>query len=172
MDATNTDPKTAIETAAAHLGLTMSAVFIPWDKSRKAGEKTPSLNWKVTILKNGKPFFTCDYTAGIGHCPSYDKFPLTLFVAERTASECGSGRSRKDGKPILPELADVLSSLVLDAEAIDYPTFESWASALGFDTDSRAAEKTYRARLESALAIRAAIGEGGLTMLRQAADGY
>ncbi len=44
-----------------------------------------------------------------------------------------------------PTISDVLSCLATDAGLIEGETFETWASALGFDTDSRKAEKTYNA---------------------------
>jgi hypothetical protein len=50
----------------------------------------------------------------------------------------GSGWKR------LPVLADVLDSLASDASWVDQP-FKDWAAYLGFDPDSRKAEKVYRA---------------------------
>lgn len=44
-----------------------------------------------------------------------------------------------------PTVADVLSCLALDASVLKAMTFEDWASDLGYDTDSRQAEATYRA---------------------------
>jgi hypothetical protein len=43
-----------------------------------------------------------------------------------------------------PELADVLYCLLLDAGAMD-ETFESWCGNFGYDSDSRAAEKVWKA---------------------------
>ena len=42
-----------------------------------------------------------------------------------------------------PTAEDVLGCLLLDCDALDYE-FEEWASNLGFDPDSRKAEKTYK----------------------------
>jgi len=51
------------------------------------------------------------------------------------------GEAHKD-PPTLPEVLDCLAS---DASGyLNAATFEDWASELGFDTDSRKAEHTYR----------------------------
>ena len=68
-----TEKETQITDTAAKLGLTMTADFVPWSLSRNAGEKDPSLNWKITLHKDGRPFLTTDYMAGSGHCPSYNQ---------------------------------------------------------------------------------------------------
>lgn len=46
----------------------------------------------------------------------------------------------------MPELADVLSSLVLDASCWDNArTFEDFCDEFGYDPDSRSAERIYEA---------------------------
>ena len=176
-----------IEATAAKLGLTMTAKFVPWSLSRNAGEKEPSLNWKVTILRNGKEIMTMDYMAGCGHCPShkqtFGKKPYGYDDVIRWECEhgkrgqwshnrdCAVLHVRMDG-PIMPKLADVLHSLAMDADAIEYKDFEAWASEFGYDVDSRKAEATYRACLDIALKLRAAMGDAGLQELREAVSGY
>lgn len=44
-----------------------------------------------------------------------------------------------------PSAADVLSCLVSDAVSVESEDFEGWADSLGYDTDSRKAERTYKA---------------------------
>lgn len=45
-----------------------------------------------------------------------------------------------------PTAADVLSCLVSDAVSVEQePDFEGWAESLGYDTDSRKAERIYEA---------------------------
>lgn len=53
--------ETAKQTAQAALdalGLTVESVFVPWSRSRNKGEKSPSLNWIVTVKRNGKDVLT------------------------------------------------------------------------------------------------------------------
>jgi hypothetical protein len=45
-----------------------------------------------------------------------------------------------------PELADVVSALIMDASTIEYASsFENFAAELGYDSDSRTAERLYKA---------------------------
>lgn len=172
--------KEKIEQAASELGLTMGAKFIPWSNSRNAGEKQPSLNWSVTIKRAGRDVLTTDYMAGCGHCPSYKQGNSNACRAMAVNAECETGFAhsiesmspKKTNKPILPDLADVLHSLASDASVIDCGSFEEWASEFDYDTDSRKAEAAYRACLEIALKLRAAIGDDGLTKLREACQDY
>lgn len=175
------DAKARIEDTARELGLTMEAEFVPFSKSRNKDEKNPSLNWRVTLHRNGREILTTDYMAGSGHCPAY-KSPehgrpgfMSIERDKAIRIECEEGKrvlTYGYGNPIVPELADVLYSLVADASAIDYATFEDWASEHGYYTDSRSAEKTYRACLETALKLRSAIGDDGLHKLRVACQDY
>lgn len=182
--ATKTESEFKIERAAEQLGLTMTAEFIPWSQSSRKGEKNPSLNWKVSLAKTGRVFLDTDYTAGIGRCPSYKPGPMTVVQKEVFRLECEQGKacfyadgmgramSRSGEKTILPRLADVIYSLVSIAEAIDYPTFEEWADTFGYESDSRKAEATYRAHLDIGLRLHSAIGDSGLSLLREACQDY
>lgn len=167
-----------IEATAADLGLTVKAEFVPWSLSRRAGEKGPSLNWKVTLVRNGRAVLTTDYSAGAGHCPSYKPGRQSVDDAARLKQECESGRSMLSrglggrSQRILPKTADVLASLVMDADALERGTFEEWAGDFGYDTDSRTAEGIYRACLEIGLKLRNGLGEDGLKRLREACEGY
>ena len=70
------------------------------------------------------------------------------------------------------ERADVLHSLVSDSDVLNYNSFESWASELGYDLDSRKAEGIYRACLSFSLALRNGLGEQLLADLREAVQDY
>lgn len=177
--------------ALAELGLTIEAEFIPFSRSRNAGKdstfKGPCLNWKVRVLHKGREILATDYSAGSGHCPAY-KLSVkeaggrdSLMRAELVEWECENGypASRMGGlyrrpgsKPLMPEATDVLYSLVSDSDALDYGTFEEWAPNLGYDPDSRKAEAIYRTCLEFALKLRNAVGEAGLSTLREAFQDY
>lgn len=177
-------PAQRIERVAASLGLTMTAVFVPWSQSRNKDIKEPSLNWKVTIHKVGCVVLTTDYCAGCGHCPSYNtlKGPKnTVYNDGILRRECETGNralsvvgspARSMGQPILPSLPDVLHSLALDADVLNHSTYEDWAGDFGYDKDSRKGEAIYRACLEIALKLRNALGEDGLKQLREACQDY
>lgn len=170
------------------LGLTMTAEFVPWSRSRsfKANAKLTdrNLNWKVTILKAGREILTTDYSAGLAHCPSYkqswnwqpsvDEAKAIEFETEngRTSRDFGSLGWKVGGKPIEPDLADVLHSLASDCDVLDYSTFEEWAPEFGYDPDSRKAEGIYRECIKLALALRNGLGEPALVRLREAFQDY
>jgi len=89
-----------------------------------------------------------------------------------TRQERVDGLVIKPTIPLVPKDADVMHSLSLDASVLDTGTFEEWASEFGYDTDSRAAEATYRACLDIALKLRSMIGEAGMQLLRDAGQDY
>lgn len=163
-------------------GITVESVFVPWSQSRNKGEKQPSLNWRVTVKRDGREIVTTDYGAGSAHCPAYqlkDRF----LKAEAIRWECEHGNrahvmaslssvGRADNKPLWPKSEDVLASLAMDSDVIDAGGFEEWASSFGYDVDSRKAEAIYRACLDIALKLRSGLGENGLAALRAACQDY
>lgn len=175
------------------LGLAVESVFVPWSQSRNKDEKVLdhngkptkqprySLNWKVTLKRAGREIVTTDYSAGCGHTAAYKAsvkalgLPNCIMRDNAIRHECESGAPWSSGfqkKQHKANPLDVLYSLVMDSDVIDYPTYEEWADALGYDADSRKGEATYRACLEIALKLRAGIGEDGLRQLREAFQDY
>ncbi len=57
-----------------------------------------------------------------------------------------------------PTVADVVACLLLDAGAL-VVSFEEWCSDMGYDSDSREAERTYHACITSGKQARALLGE-------------
>ena len=150
------------------------AEFIPQSKSRNAGEQRPTLNWRVTFSRAGRTL-TTDYSAGIAHLPGYvHKMRRTVADAEYEKRCAESGLCAREfesqglRKIPAPAASDVLHCLLMDAEALDASGFEEWADNLGYDSDSRAAERTYRACLETGLQLRAMIGDELTGRLREA----
>ena len=74
---------------------------------------------------------------------------------------------------VTPQLEDVCHSLLSDGAAhFDSLTFEEWASDLGYDTDSRKAEKTFTACVEIGRAFARSISREKLECLREWACNY
>lgn len=185
---TNQQPET-LQAAVDALGLTYSAEFVPFSKSRNAKKATKpsdySLNWRCTFAK-GSRSLTVDYQQGIGHIPGHrqnTRYTVDEWDALKYACEHGKTvRMRYGAMPSFPSMGaksipaplprDVLYSLAMDASAIDCATFEEWAGDYGYGTDSRAAEKLYRECLRIALELRAMVGDAGLQSLRDAAQDY
>lgn len=61
-------------------------------------------------------------------------------------------------KPVLPNVADLLSSLIIGAYALDV-TFEEWCSEFGFNNDSIKARDTYHASQQNGIRIKRVLGE-------------
>lgn len=164
----------------AKAGVTYSAEFVPQSKSRNATEKEPSLNWRVTLT--GVPIapLTTDYMQGIGHVPNYNalKGPKTTLFNDGYLRNCAE--SGRYGNPdsitriplSAPHAADVVQSLVLDSDVINYGSFEEWAREFGYDEDSRKAEKTYQACRAIALKLRQILGGELIAKLRDALQDY
>ena len=172
-----------IKSTLCDLGLTLKSTFIPFSQSRNKVERIPSLNWRVTVERNGREVLTTDYSAGMGHCPSYKQGARqTLDYMSAINHECETGKTARrkwsgsstifSGADIAPKTEDVFYSLVMDSDVMDAGGFEYWAANYGFDADSRKAEATYRACLDIALKLRAAIGDEGLSRLREAFQDY
>lgn len=175
------------------LGLSIEAAFVPWSQSRNREEKHRSLNWRVTVLVargGAKPraILTTDYSAGIGHAPSYVSYFKTnfdkLLADHAIAAECETGYRHVRGSEHSPDrpskTADKIefdelgfwASLTMDADVLNYRDFEDWAGSLGFDTDSRRADRAYSECVRHAIALRADLGDDGLQKLREAFIGY
>lgn len=172
------------------LGIEYKADFVPFSRSRNKNEKMKSLNWIVTLKKNGVELST-DYMQGQAHVKGYNvkcdqpryKAKIQTEIVTRT---CEEGRryffsprlnrvtrsiKYKRGQP-KPELKDVLYSLSIDSDVLDFSTFEDWASEFGYEADSREAEKIYRACLEIALRMRSMFGDAELSVLMEAFQDY
>lgn len=181
------DPKATFAAALAALDLSITSVFVPWSSSRSYvanGTITDrSLNWIITVHRAGRAVLSTDYTAGLAHAPAYrnDKAygrNYSLLKAEALTYETERGLTHRapgvyaKAAPILPDPTAVLWSILQDADALDAGGFESWAGNFGCSVDSRKAEATYRACVEIALKLRAAIGDEGVKTLRVAAENY
>lgn len=155
--------------------LEIKSVFVPLSESRNAGEKLPTLNYKVSLIKNGKTILTTDYSMGYAHTPGH-KNPQKdcgsrSYHMQHIAEECQKGYALfrapsgsfmpKGGvnhkKWILPDTVDVIYSLLQNGDVLDYSGFESWASDFGYDPDSRKGEKIYKDCLAIALKLNSAI---------------
>ena len=181
----NTGIKDQTGVVLAKHGLTVESEFVPFSKSRNAGEKMPSLNWKITLLHNGRKILTTDYSAGCGHAPSYKQsFKRDYINDQMVAAECEHGGKAKHigvtdfiSVPhklygtIKPESRDVIFSLLMDSEVLDSDGYEGWAGNFGYDEDSRKGEAVYNSCLKIALQFRK-IGESVIAELREAYQDY
>lgn len=162
------------------LKITTTARFIPWSESRNKDEKYPSLNWAVDVYVDGRKILSdVDYMQGSGHCPAYQlPYRNSIDGSALIRKECETGKEWSPGgitsrRPINPPAThEILYSLILDADVLNYPTFEDWAATFGYDPDSRSAEKIYQQCLALALQLRAGIGEPAFSQLLTETEDY
>lgn len=159
--------------------LTMTATHVPSEVEKEISKS--QVRWKIG-LERGRQKYETDYSTGIAHLKGYRQdMKFSTVHNHGVLEECLSkGKSIHPNyiKPgsyklsvIPPELDDVLSCLMMDAEALEYADFEDWATSYCYDVDSREAERIYNACLKTALALRGMFGEEGLRKLRMAFDG-
>lgn len=171
------------------MGVTLSAVFVPFSQSKNKNEKSPSLNWRVTLRYRGRDVIETDYYQGAGHCPAYktpvkfsdgriDKWATGRAVeiecetGRRTVGVNGSGYVSVSKERIPPpSVTDVLYCLLLDASALDAGGFSEWCADMGLNDDSIGARKMYDACIETAVKLRGAFGEKTLSELRDLFEG-
>jgi hypothetical protein len=131
------------------IDLTIDCKFKPWD-----GKGEACLKWDVTLRYHKDSILTCEYTAGVGHCPSYPAYA----AFDECVTGQGPRQNGQNGTPIRPDIKDFVQSICLDSSALDYGSFEEWAREYGYDEDSRKAEKMYRECLKHAIMLRASLG--------------
>lgn len=172
---TETDKQVAELLTSANVSF--SAKFKPVEQPNAKRPSDLQVHWTISI---GDTRF--DYQTGIGHLPkqfaglansrkTMDFQELCRICEEGRYGQVLTHKWHKDNKTH-PTAAGVLYCLLSESDAMDSPTFESWASDLGFDPDSRKAEQTYRACIENGLKLRRAIGEANIVKLRELLQDY
>ena len=165
------DINSDIDKVIAELGIVCASKFIPWSKSKKASEDYRTLNWTITLSRNGKEFLICPYSTGIAFCPSY-RLTWRSTVHKECEWECEHGLDFQDHMPIVPDTRDVIFCLLKDAQALDFKDFEEWCNDLGMDSNSRKAEAIYQACLLNGWTLIRGLGEDGLEKLKEVFQDY
>lgn len=73
--------------------------------------------------------------------------------------------------PVKPKVADVLHSLILDADAAN-ENFDDWCDNFGYSSDSIKALNTYKACLDTARALRKHLSPDALRQARELLQDY
>lgn len=116
--------------------------------------------WNVSLEYKGRTYQDIAYRMGIGHSPQWNSGKPIKSVYDKEQSEkfyAGKQIGGPNFKPTPPTAADILSSLMMDVSGLD-EGFGGWASGLGYDTDSRKAEATYKLCLETLPKLHALLG--------------
>lgn len=175
-----------IEAYLNSIGLQHNIVFIPQSRSRNAG-KEPCINWSVCLWKsnNDKNKMLTDYQQGVGHLPKWNspvknEYDTKLkYSCMLRAIETGKVHRIVNDTPVPtntkltpPSVVDVIYSLIMDSDVLDYAGFELWANNLGFDTDSRKAETIYNICINNTLKLKSILGQEALDKLKDLYQDY
>jgi hypothetical protein len=182
-----TDQELAIQETLDKMGIHFNAKFVPYTQTEAGKERhpeknrLPSLNWKVDVY-HGDMCIMRDvpYMMGAGNAPimkrlkkNFAAYNLTVDEESQLWMECETGITRHGTRgKIEPNLVDFVWCLVMETDVLNYFSFEDWAPDMGYDVDSRSAEKIYRKVLEQALAFRNGIGQENLDQLCEVYEGY
>lgn len=168
-------------------GLTVKSIFIPLSKSRNATDKSPTLNWCVTLQRDGRNIFAANYSAGCAHAPAYNNVKLKRSMGSAMhhdciISECETGRAvvrwsygnvpQLSPRAIVPDACDVIHSFLMDAGALDFAGFADWCADYGMDSDSIRARASYDACIACGVALRAGLGEALMQELGESFADY
>ena len=136
--------------------------------ARRVGE-TRRKDWqcdarRVAFKPAAGPAFETDYFTGLGHrkpakgAPADKGRPGTLYREQW---------EKRYLEPQAPDAADVLYSLVLDAQA-DSESFPDWCADFGYSDDSIDAFETYRACCDIGRQLRTVFRPEVLAQIRDA----
>jgi hypothetical protein len=110
--------------------------------------------WRVTITRlsqTKKPAYsmTIPYRMGTAHSTPTKPSPLDRVNGDTP-----------EPTPTPPDIKTILWNLISDAATLEYvDSFEEWARELGYDPDSRKAEKIYHACEEETRKTRRLLGD-------------
>ena len=130
-----------------NLGMALEAS--PAHSNPSMDSDTEMDHWSVKLTRPHCPSMTLFYSMGTGlrRQPTNHEL-IALHDEERAAGLI----------PVKPQLIDILYCLIADSDALDY-TFEEWCDNLGYDTDSRKAEHTFRLCCDQTKQIKRLLGD-------------
>jgi len=119
--------------------------------------------WRVTFARPSKMDLTEFYFTGTGLRKQVQKMPQPPF---RKGTVAYAKWEKTAFKPQAPSAADVLYSLVRDAEAM-HESFGDWCSGLGYDEDSMKAFRIYQDCCEIGKKLVQFFSKGELDKIRE-----
>lgn len=134
------------------------------DKARKGEKPWEHFAWDVT-LTYGEQHLSTPYKCGMGHVEGYRegsgrvRTEAQLRAAKLDPHTVAGANARANPVPRAPSAFDVLNSLVSDATCWNCARgFEEFCADLGYDEDSRTAERVYNACAETYKQLRSLLG--------------
>lgn len=157
------------------LGLTLTCKY---NTKVVQDPKNPRLNWMCT-LSRGKRSFDAEFHQGYALIKGLPKTKDIYLQKEMIRLICETGymheilepwqRPVRSNKRVTePLLKEVLYYLCLDAQVLNYATFEEWANEYGYEEDNRKAEALYRECITQSLKLSNLIGSTTIESLNDA----
>lgn len=147
-----------IQEFIAEQGITLTAQAVPENPNMEDKDSDwfkHAAHFHCTFIK-GEKSFSMYYSAGIGNVISWGlskDAPHDVSHKLRSAKVNQMSSTRRTvyqdqalqfaKSKYKPDGADVLDCLAMDADVYNYRSFEDWAECMGYDTDSRSAERTF-----------------------------
>jgi hypothetical protein len=168
------------EKTCHNFGFTLVAEFVPWSAMESKPRQIPpcphtgrTLNWKVTLLRDGQEFlctFVEDEVYSLPSCPwDWLDRPLTEEEANSIREESETGQWCDTGQPIAYSEGRTLLGLLLEArEMWDHGSFESWFPTREFESRFCDMNLLYKRKKEIACAFRNSFTEDELRQLYRA----
>jgi hypothetical protein len=162
-------------------GIAIDFKFVPASTFENDPWRSQALNWMCIVRVGDRVVLGTTYSQGKAHTPANKKDWGGDHTYKEKAMdlEIETGliaMSSQDKGPILshipvppPSVADVMASLCMDSDVMNYSSFEDWASNLGYDTDSIKARDIYNLTLANSLRLNAAFGAGQISVWRDMA---
>lgn len=128
-------------------------------------------HWVVVFDRAGKTPLVSTYHTGIDHRELTQMGKVELHRAGKSSQRHIDSIKAKYSKPVKPEAASVLYSLLLDAQGAEQ-NFLDWCSEFGYDSDSMKAHGTYTACCEILQKVRTFFTDEERTVLQELLQDY
>jgi len=149
-----------IAQTVADMGFKLSSTLVRDEFDGRDGQSV----WSVTIVRNGQSFAT-EYSMGSAHrhYRGGQKFESHPYGTRMSVDALVR---YKQSIPDSPSIDDVLYCFVSDAQCVAYgQEFADFADELGYDEDSRKAEKAFNACRDEYFALVRMCGQDGFEEL-------
>lgn len=149
--------------AAEHLTVTFTEVPTRTDGSSHWMKGSKHFLVIMKTAEQNPAVCTINYSVGPGIVESFALTKLGGVVGPkdnpyRKGTVAYVEALQRASKGFEPDVVELLECLQGDFNVLNEECFEDWAENLGYDTDSRAAEKTYNACVKQARDFRSVVG--------------
>jgi hypothetical protein len=147
--------------------------YMPQDiesKEWKEWKKWNHVRWMVKLYRKNRFIIESEFKSGIAclHLEVLKCRNNCIFYVDKLKECVRSGRDAR-GNKLKPSIDSFVHCLIMDAEVLDYRSFEAWANEFGYSSDSIKAKAIYDDCLKQALILRNAFSDADLKKLQDAA---